>query len=279
MKMNTSYDELDTDIEQQIPEKKGHCEDIDCESIHCVFPKLCSVCKDSFKLIMLCIFIGFTISAYICYIINLIECSSDGGCQYEVQHDYYLKENFNKTKHRRLTVAGIIHHNRHRKTCDDYEFGCCEIYTGCNYNETDFTNYHTYRLHGLPKHNKEGTNCPRLVDLVSEHNYHYPLPEGENCEDSIKGCYKIETECDIRIRYLDVEDGFKDDIDLYKKNILMGYKYTNLVERTGIDAEPSIYELMYEYRSKYPSRGAEDSIFIVFIIILLVLLVCVSNNK
>lgn len=270
--MNTSYDELDTDIEQQIPEKK--------ESIHCVFSKLGPVCKDTFKLIMLCIFVGFTISAYICYIINVIECSSDGGCQYEVQHDYYLKENFNKTKHRRLTVAGVIHHNRNRKTCDDYEFGCCEIYTECNYNETDFTNYHIYRFQGLPKHNKEGTNCPRLLNLVNEHNYHYPLSEGENCEGSIKGCYKIETECDIRIRYLDVEDGFKDDIDLYKKNILMGYKYTNFVERLGIDDEPSIYELMYEYRSKYPSRNAsEDYIFIVFMIILIILLVCLSNNK
>ena len=278
MKMNTSYDELDTDIEQQLP-KEEHKWEERCETCNRSCKRF--IQEKSTPLKWLFIFVVFIsmICLYVTYFIELIECRSDGYCKYHEQHDHYLKENYNKTKHRRLTVAGIIHHNRHRKTCDDYEFGCCEIYTGCNYNETDFTSYHTYRLHGIPKHNKEGTNCPRLDDLVSEHNYHYPLPEGENCEDSIKGCYKIETECDIRIRYLDVEDGFKDDIELYKKNIHMGYKYTNLVERTGIDAEPSIYELMYEYRSKYPSRGAEVSIFIVFIVILLVLLVCVSNNK
>ena len=58
---------------------------------------------------------------------------------------------------------------------------------------------------------------------------------------------------------MDVEDGLEDDIYLYKKNINGGLKYTNLVERVGIEWKPSITELMYEYLYKYPSKGFDIS--------------------
>ena len=257
MKMNTSYDELDTDIEAQLPNKKTNF----CNRNPRVISRIKACCW-FVRWITFWLLIGCIITFYLIYFIELIECRMDGSCQYDSQHDHYLKENYNKTKHRRLTVAGVNaakRRKRHKHTCEDYEFGCCHIYTECKYNETAFTNYHTYTFHGLPKHDKEGSNCPSLSDLINGHNYHYPLPDDDNCEDSEKGCYKIETACDWRIRYLDVEDGLKDDINLYKKNIKEGLKYTKLVERVGIELKPSITGLMYEYLYKYPSKDFDSS--------------------
>ena len=268
MKMNTSYGELDTDIEADIPNEREK--------------KTSSCMKDIgwyLKWITFWVLFMLTIFIVVSYFIELIECRKDGPCHYDIQHDHYLKENYNKTKHRRLTVAGVIAANRrrrHKHTCEDYEFGCCHIYTECKYNETAFTDYHTYTFHGLPKHDKEGTNCPRLLELVTGHNYHYPLPDYHNCENSENGCYKVETECDVRIRYMDVEDGLDDDIYLYKKNVNGGLKYTNLVERVGIDRKPSITELMYEYLYKYPSKDF-DSAGVLFGFAMLALIAMCSN--
>ena len=279
MKMNTSYEELDADIESQLPSPKEesnlseNCKKVGMNYIKDIpwFLRWTSI----WILFML------TIITFTYYIVDLIECHGVDSCQYDTQHDYYLKENYNKTKHRRLTVAGIIHHKRskHTHSCDDYQFGCCKIYTDCKYNSTEFTEYRTHSFTGIPKHNEDGTNCPSLEDLVSQHNHHYPLENGENCETSNQGCYKIETECDIRIRYLDLQDGTKDDVNLYKSNVEQGYKYGVLVERVGIDEKPTVYTLMYEYSHKYPYKNdTSDYIFIACIIVLIPGL-CFSNNR
>ena len=251
--MNTSYEELDADIEQQLPndeESKERCEN--CENCNDSVNNFIKDISKCLKWTLIWILFMFTIFVIVTYFVELIKCRTDGQCRYDEQHDYYLKEN-HKSNHRKLTGAGRIHYyRRHRKTCDDYEFGCCEIYTDCKYNQTDFTHYNTYTFHGLPKHDENGKNCPRLLDLVKQHNYHYPLDEGLNCEDSKYGCYKIETECDIRIRFMDVEDGLNDDIELYKRN-------TNLVERVGVEWKPSVMGLMGDYINKYPKKGMDGS--------------------
>lgn len=267
MKKNNSYDELSNDIEEQ------KCVDKNRDKNRDIY-KSCKSCKE--YIILLCIILILYILIY-SYIV-IIDCSIDTSCIYSEQHDYYLKESINNTKHRRLTVAGVIHHHRQKRTCNDYKFGCCEIYTGCTYNETDFTDYHIYTFHGLPKHDKQGKNCPRLQDLVVQHNYHYPLMNHENCENSPGGCYKIDTECDIRIRYIDKKDGIKDDINLYIKNSNSGYQYTYLVERVGIDIKPSIYRLMYEYHVKYPSKHTNfDDLILIGILAFVIIPLFISN--
>ena len=66
-------------------------------------------------------------------------------------------------------------------------------------------------------------------------------------------------------------------LQFHHKNIHMGYKYTNLVERKGIDYKPSIQGLMIEYQEKYPSKDFDISGFL--IILSLLLLCVVSVNK
>ena len=75
---------------------------------------------------------------------------------------------------------------------------------------------------------------------------------------------------------MDVEDGLKDDINLYKKNINNGLKYTKLVERVGIEWKPSITGLMYEYLYKYPSKGFDSSGVIFGFCLLAVIAMCSS---
>ena len=208
---------------------------------------------------------------YILYIRELISSRN----QDDNENNHLLKENYNEN-HRQLTVAGVIAHNRHTHTCDDYQFGCCEIYTDCSYNKTDFTDYKVHTFYHVFKHNKEGTNCPRLKDLVIQHNRHYPIHGNASCETYEQGCYQIETECDIRVRFLDVEAGSEDDIQLYKRNIHMGHKYTSLVERKGIESKPSIQGLMIDYQEKYPSKDFDIAGFIT---LLSLLLLCVALAK
>ena len=256
MKMNNSYEELDADIEHQLP-KEDHKWEERCGNCNQSCKKYIQDISIPLKWLFIFVVFMSMICLYVTYFTELIECREDGYCKYHEQHDYYLKENYNKTNHRRLTVAGVLSHNRrHHKTCEDYEFGCCEIYTECNYNETAFTSYHTYTFHSLPKHDKKGKNCPRLLDLVNGHNHHYPVPGRLRCEDSEKGCYKIETECDISIRYMDTDDELH-AINLYKKNIKAGIAYVNLVDRVGIEYKPSIMGLMYDYINKYPKKGMD----------------------
>ena len=75
---------------------------------------------------------------------------------------------------------------------------------------------------------------------------------------------------------MDVEDGLEDDIYLYKRNVNGGIKYTNLVERIGIEGKPSITGLMYEYLYKYPSKDF-DSAGVLFGFSILALIVMCSN--
>lgn len=219
-----------------------------------------------------CLFVSLLLATVFLYILYIREIISSRN-QDDNENNHLLKENYNEN-HRQLRVT--FHGHKHRPTCNDYQFGCCEIYTDCSYNKTDFTDYKVHTFYHLMKQDKEGTNCPRLKDLVIQHNRHYPIHGNASCETYEQGCYQIETECDIRVRFLDVEDGSSDDIQLYKKNIHMGYKYTNLVERKGIDYKPSIQGLMFEYQEKYPSRGFDGS---GILILLLSLLICIVFPK
>ena len=277
-KMNLSFDgdeenQILSDSEQRIP--NDHSSEI------LQYWKSCETClRNTWKYVK-CIIIAnlilLTIYLYGIYISSLIQSRDHD------PNDHLLKENFNQSDNRQLRVT--FHGHKHRPTCNDYQFGCCEIYTDCSYNGTDFTDWNVYTFSSrIIKKNKEGTNCPLLVDLVTQHNRHYPIPGNKSCENWKAGCQKIDTGCDIHIRFQYLEDGShnlskdgsKDHVQLYKRNIHNGHAYTNLVERVGVDYTPSIHGLMIEYELKYPSRDFDVR---GFLIILLSLLLCLSYKK
>ena len=276
MEMNHSYDEINEedlpDIENQKDE--SHKWEERCETLNRNFHNYFCGCE---KILIFFVFLVI-IFGYINYIIQLKECRhNEEWCYNDKKDDHLLKEN-NNDNHRKLRVYGHYHH--HRKTCDDYIYGCCEIYTGCQVNETsDIIQYKIHTIDRVIKKDVKGTNCPRLEDLVVQHNRHYPLPGDFNCETSKEGCYKVETECDIRVRFIDIEDGYLDDIELYKKNVNRGLKYTNLVERVGIDMKPTIISLIREYQNKYPSKDVDAAGMLIAMFSLLALVLCLNVGK
>lgn len=77
-----------------------------------------------------------------------------------------------------LLTGRLVGHSIHRKTCEDFEYGCCEIYTQCTVkhnDEIDFLDYKpnvidVYRIHS---HDILDSNCPSLKYLVNAYNRHY----------------------------------------------------------------------------------------------------------
>lgn len=262
--MNTSYDELDTDIESNVKEVNTKTE--------CSKYKFCESCYSIIKY-LLCIYLIITIILLLHYILYLIN-ENISNETFTKGKDHLLKDNINKSTWRQLRVQ--FHHHNYEDPCPKYQYGCCEIFTGCDYKNENITHFTSHEFKGyynhIIKNNAMGTNCPRLLDLVNEHNQHYPLKE--SCSKSNEGCCNIETGCDINFKLQDMLDDYSIE---YKINY--NYKYSNLVDKEG--QCPSINDLMNEYRSGYPRRDysfwqVEGSVF--FIIGILLCLVLCTNK-
>jgi hypothetical protein len=84
--------------------------------------------------------------------------------------------------------------NDNGESCEDYEFGCCEIYDTCHIVNTSY--YSTELLVDpriIHKHNELGSNCPRFVDMVEDYRYEHSPVIG-NSEDNCK----VDLTCDYR---------------------------------------------------------------------------------
>lgn len=53
-------------------------------------------------------------------------------------------------------------HYHHRKTCEDFEFGCCEI-------KDEENKTHILSLHRIIKYDKKGSNCPTFHTLINKY--------------------------------------------------------------------------------------------------------------
>lgn len=53
-------------------------------------------------------------------------------------------------------------HYHHRKTCEDFEFGCCEI-------KDEENKTHILSLHRIIKYDKKGSNCPSFHTLINKY--------------------------------------------------------------------------------------------------------------
>ena len=72
-----------------------------------------------------------------------------------------INTNFNNIDKNDLT-AHFPHHHHHKKTCDDFEYGCCEIID-------DKNKTYVLSLHRVIKRDKKGSNCPTLNTLINKY--------------------------------------------------------------------------------------------------------------
>jgi len=80
------------------------------------------------------------------------------------------------------------------ESCEDYRFGCCEIYDTCKVVNTTY--YSTDLLVDpmvIHKHDGLGSNCPRLVDIVEDYRYKHGSYDNDNDNDC-----EIDLTCDYR---------------------------------------------------------------------------------
>jgi hypothetical protein len=112
------------------------------------------------------------------------------------------------------------HLYRHRVTkvrrCSDYEYGCCHIYYSCDISDQDelVSDTMTISPYTIVQHDEHGSNCPRLLDLITGYNNHYLEEEGFPCSESKFGCCEINYMCDMRARF-DYRKTVNETMDLW----------------------------------------------------------------
>jgi len=89
------------------------------------------------------------------------------------------------------------------RRCSDYEYGCCHIYYSCDVSDQDVLVSDTMTIspYTIVQHDRHGSNCPRLLDLITEYNLHYQMEDELPCSESEFGCCEINYMCDMRVRF------------------------------------------------------------------------------
>jgi hypothetical protein len=174
----------------------------------------------------------------------------------------------------------------HRKTCEDLEYGCCEIYTHCSVQQ-GYLDYHPLIIsfrRTVPK-DRIHSNCPSLDDLVHQWNIHYQnktLP----CESSEYGCCpSIHTGCDHSLREYRGND--QETVDYFKEVSGRTHKMKDAkIDESGTNC-PGYYNsnnpevgLINGWEDYYPSRD-DDTDWIAIIICSIIVILCAiaSQNK
>lgn len=186
---------------------------------------------------------------------------------------YYFSQNYEYDG----VSARIMGHRHHRKTCEDFEFGCCEIYDKCvdktYYLESKKIELSIYRI--LPGDSLK-KNCPSLETLVNLYNINYH----SKVHDCGKfGCCDapIEVGCDHAMRNTLTDVNNDETVEYFNSH----KKFVQIMEPKK-DARGSncdhwqttIYDIVYSYNNHYPSSKGDMIVTFVIIIIGMMCLFC-----
>jgi len=187
---------------------------------------------------------------------------------------YYFSQNY---EYDGISARIMGHGHHHKKTCEDFEFGCCEIYDKCvdktSYLESKKIELSIYRI--IARDTLK-TNCPTLESLVNDYNKHY-YPNIHDCGE-FGCCNSIEVGCDNSIRTSFHNENNKDTIDYYNNHI----KYVQIMEQkidpvgSNCDRYDKIYGVIYSYNNNYPKN--ENLKLLIIICLILVVFFCCSGH-
>tara|TARA_Y100000591_G_C21742107_1_gene649934 strand:- start:175 stop:999 length:825 start_codon:yes stop_codon:yes gene_type:complete len=124
-----------------------------------------------------------------------------------------------------LLTAGVLvgHSHYHRFTCDDTQYGCCEVYKDCQI-KTGYIDYDDIKLsvYRIEAEDRIQSNCPSLDHLVHMWNQHY---KSGDCTNSTYGCCPpVNTACDFAFR--NERGNNQDTIDFYKQHRQHSHRIT-----------------------------------------------------
>jgi len=165
--------------------------------------------------------------------------------------------------------GSVRYNNNHHKTCNDEQYGCCEIYTDCKI-KGERVEYVPYKLslHRVLPHDSVKSNCPSLGYLITEYNKHY----GNMTTDcgQYGCCPGFNIGCDETIRETFIEGNNQETIGQLRENS----KNMNILipkeDHSGSNCKIGLnlmIDLKYSYENYYPDKDDDDDLVIIFIIL------------
>lgn len=207
---------------------------------------------------------------YICYPLFYVDYD-------DLSFDYNLTQDIVESNLSNDISASVhpIHYHR-RKTCDDFEYGCCVIHFKCKIRD-NYLDYEDYKLspYRIIAKDRIKSNCPSLDSLVHLWNIHYKT---EACENSKFGCCPpINTGCDFSLK--NKRENNQETIEFYQQNILHSHRITvPKKDKIGTNCPGEryghpIYDIIYGYNNNYPDPYSDTTLFIIIVVICLFFLI------
>jgi hypothetical protein len=167
--------------------------------------------------------------------------------------------------------ASIYHHRRYHRSCEDSEYGCCEIYEKCKVVNNKIT-YKTYTIDPdrILARDTMKTNCKTLDQLINMYNLHY----GKNDCGKFGCCSEVLDQCDKTIQQEKNIGNNEQLIDLYNQNS-QNVKYSRVPKNDEIGSNcwnKQIYKkhtFIIKYIHHYPSPSDNKGDFILLVLLIL----------
>ena len=175
------------------------------------------------------------------------------------------------------------HHRTMEERCNATTYGCCEVYNSCNLHEDgNFTYTHERIWPSVEvKHNKDGTNCPRMNQMVREYNLHYyPWDSGDNfnCRNSTYGCCSIDISCDVFV-YIMVDISHNTNYSYYKSSSPIERWINHAKENEmGTNCPTFSNGVLRAYNNGFYDPINDLAVLLILIALLFALIACIKNN-
>jgi len=166
-------------------------------------------------------------------------------------------------------------------SCDDFKYGCCEIYPTCLFEKGDRENIHvesfTLDFKVAFKYNEKGTNCPRIKHIVNvfnalDYESAYELINYNNgCleKNSIYTCCSIDYMCDERYYedYIIQPTLHEGDYQTIYNKIYNGTEILILNKNEDNSECPNIKDIVDVYQNVMLKRKSDIPLIYIFITI------------
>ena len=178
------------------------------------------------------------------------------------------------------TIEGSLHFHStpHHRTCEDQQYGCCEIYTDCRVKGSRVDHgSNTLSMYRVLPHDNIKSNCPSLEYLIAEYNKHY----GNMTTDcgQYGCCPGLNIGCDETIRGVFTEGNNLGTIDKLRNNSKMMNIMIPKKDNEGTNCKKGLnlmVELEISYEDYYPKKSDDYSVFVV-LLCLLMIAVCLKG--
>jgi len=180
--------------------------------------------------------------------------------------------------------GSVRYHNNNynHKTCEEEQYGCCEIYMDCKIkgSRVEYDSYKLSRYRILP-HDSVKSNCPSLGYLITEYNKHY----GNMTTDcgQYGCCPGFNIGCDKTIRGTFTQGNNQETIGQLRVNSENMNILVPKEDTSGTNCEKGLnlmIDLKYSYEEYYPDKS-DDYDFLSILLGLMIFggfLVCIGSS-